>query len=185
MKRTINALLFGVIIMFVFELNGSNIFSQARSLMDFEGNWVFEKAEYLERGSLVQDYQVKYAINTAEGLEKLDDCLHQAVKRISISDITQIECPFTSYCGRAHLVTIHEPKGDRYRLTVGAEPEELGKETPIPGLFYNAPGIDYWIDWIDDETIAITKEAYCVENSVGTHRAVRCILKKTNKKQTS
>ena len=179
MKRTMIALLLGVIILFGFEIRGSNVSSQQVSLKDFVGEWVFEKAILLERVSVVEDYQVKTEINTAEGLEKLDDCLHQAVKRISISEFTQVECPFASYCGRTIFVTINAPKGDRYLLTIGADLEELGKETPISGLFYNVVGLDYWIDRIDDETIAITKEAYCIDNSVGTHSAVRSILKRT------
>ena len=180
MKRALSVLLLGVIIMFMNELRGSNIFSQQRTLRDFEGDWVFEKAEYLERNSLVQDFQVKYVINAAEGLEKLGSCLLQAVKRISIEYITQVECPFTLYCGRTALVTIHDPKGDRYLLTVGVDPEDVGKETPIPDVFFNVVGLDYWIEKIDHETIAITKEALCINNSVETHSAVRCILKKAN-----
>ena len=181
MNRARIALLFGVIIMLMFELWGSNHSFLQVSLKDFEGEWVFEKAQLLELVSPDQDYQVKAEINTTKGLEKLDDCLHQAVKRINIRDIVLVECPFTIYCGRAVFLTINFPKGEKYLLTVGVDPEELGKETSMPGVFTNVIGLNYWIERIDHETIAITNEAYCVENSVGTHSAVRCILKKTNK----
>jgi hypothetical protein len=181
MKRKIGALLlFGVIIMFMVELRGSNYSSQTSDIRDFDGEWEFEKAVILERKTLEQRFQVKHEINTAEGLEKLDACLHQAVKRISIGDVVHVTCPFTIYCGRAVFVTFHDPEGDRYLLTVGVDPEELGKETPIPDVFFNVVGLDYWIEKIDHETIAITKEALCIDNSVETHSAVRCILKKNN-----
>ena len=155
------------------------------SLMDFNGQWEFEKAEYLERSSLTADYQVKYEINAPEGLEKLEPCLHQAVKSISVSDIVHVACPYTVYFGRAVLVAINDPKGDRYLLTVGIDPEDTGKESPLPDEHDNIFGFDYWIERIDPETIAITKEATCVDNAVVTHSAVRSILKQFNlKKQT-
>ena len=188
MNKTFNALLLCVIILCIFDLRGSNVSSQQPSFKDledewvslknFEGEWFFEKAEYLERTSLNQDYVVKYEIKNPEGFDNLASCLHYAAKRISINQITQVVCPFASFCGHGHIVTVNEPKGDRYLLVIGADAEELDTETPIPGLFYNITGLDYWIEWIDDETIALTKEAYCIENEVGTYSAVRSILKK-------
>ena len=153
---------------------------QGVSLTDFSGTWVFERAEYLERSSPTSDYQVKYTINTPEGLEKLATSLHQAVKSISIDEVVHVVCPFTMYCGRAALVTLNDKKGTRYLLTVGVDPADMGKESPLPGLFFNAAGLDYWIERIDAETIAITKEAVDIVNSVATYSAVRCIMKKNN-----
>ena len=151
---------------------------QSVSLRDFNGEWKFEKAEYLERSSLTSDFQVKHEIKTTEGLEQLAPCLHHAVKRISISDIVQVTCPFIMYCGQAVLVTVNDPKGDRYLLTVGTDPEELGKESPLSGVVFNIVGLNYWVEKIDEATIALTKEVTCVDNEVVTHSAVRCIMKK-------
>ena len=181
MNRLLNALLLcGIVALCVFELKGNNGFSRQGHLTEFEGEWVFEKAAYMERRSLAHDYQVKYEINTAEGLEAFAVCFHQSVKRIRIHDIVQVDCPFVSYCGRAILTTIKDPKGDKHLLTIGYDPEDSGKETLIPGLFFNITGLDYWIEKLDDETIAMTKEALCTDNSVETYGAIRCILKKVN-----
>ena len=180
MKCRMNLLLLGIILLFTGNLSGSNEPSRQVSLMDFKGEWVFDRAEILERKSLNQEFQVKHEIKTTEGLEKLAPCLHQAVKRASINDIVQVTCPFAMYCGRAMLVTINDPKGDRYLLTIGTEPEALGKESPLPGVLYNIVGLDYWVEKIDDDTIVLTKEVMCVDKAVETHSAVRCIMKKIN-----
>lgn len=180
MNRTLKALLLlsGVVVLIIYELRGNTLFIQHNPLLGFEGEWVFEKAEYLERSSPASDYQVKYEISNAEGLEGLPGCLQQAAKSISIRDVAQVECPYTSYCGRAFLAALNDPKGDKYLLTIGCDFEEMGRESPIPGLFFNIVGLEYRLEKISEDTIAITKEATCVDNSVETHSAVKCFLKK-------
>ena len=179
MNRTLKALLFLVLItIFIYELRGNNTFLQKGSLPNFEGEWVFEKAEYLERKSPKSDYQVKVRIDKAEGLEGLPGCMNQAVKRIRISSIVLMQCVYDNYCGHLHIGAFLYPQGERYLMTVGCEPDELMQESPLSGFVFNIPEIHYWIEKIDDTTIAITREAVCVENSVETHSAVRCILKK-------
>lgn len=179
MNKTLKVLLLaGVVVLWVSELKGNSEFSRHSSLKDFEGEWVFEKAVYLERSSPTSDFRVKFEINDPKGLEELPGCLNQAVKFISIRDIIQVECPYSAYYGRGGLVTVNNPQGDEYLLTIGCDPDELGTESSVPGLFFNISGLNYQIEKIDEETISIRYEAVCVENSVETYGAVKCILKK-------
>lgn len=152
--------------------------SSAPSELDFIGEWEFVKAEYLEKSSPSTNYKVKYEIDKAEGLEKLPGCLHQAVKRLSIGEIAQVVCPFSTYIGRYFIATLQNPEGEKYFLTIGCEPEELFEESPVEGMIFNILALHYWIEKIDDDTIAILLEEICNENLVAKHSAVRCILKK-------
>ena len=179
MNRTLSALCFiNAIVLIVFEVAGNSVFFQQKPISVFEGEWEFERAEYLERDSPVSNFQVKYEIKSADGLEGLPGCLNQTVKFISIRDIVQVECPYDTYYGRGGIVTHTGPQGDSHLLLIGCNSDELGKESPIEGLFFNVLSLNYRIEMIDDKTIAITKEAVCDVNSVETHCAVRSILKK-------
>jgi len=178
MNKSFRVLLLAIMILFVYELKVNGISSPPNLLREFEGTWEFEKAEYMERFSYTGDYQVKYLIDKPEGLEALTGCFHQSVKRITITDVVYMECPYSFYCGRAIIITVQAPEGVKNLLTVGFDPEDLGKESPTPDVKFNVIGLTYWIEKVDDETIAMTLEAICTENAVETNAAVKCILKK-------
>lgn len=177
MKQTFKALLLigGILITSVSgyakNLQKENLHSK------FEGTWVFEKAEYMERDSLQGSYEVKYTIDKVENLEALIGCYHYVVKQISIGSIAVVECPFARYYGSVTLVTIQYSEGDRVLMEVG-NVEEIGKETPIEGVYFNAPNLHYWIDKVDDHTLCLTLEEICHEDGKEKHGAVKCILKK-------
>ena len=179
MNRTLKALLFLVLItIFIYELSGNNTFSQKGSLPNFEGEWAFEKAEYLERKSPKSDYQMKYRIEKAEGLKNLPRCLGMAVKYIHIGDIARVECVYDHYCGRLNIATLQSAQGPRYLMMIGCEPDELMKESEVVGTVFNMPSVHYQIEKIDERTIAVIYEAICNDNSGQTHSAVKCIMKK-------
>ena len=178
MKRAIYVLLAASIVLPAFVSGGNDETPKPDTLSTFRGEWVFEKAEYMERNSPTQAYQVKNAIDSVKGLEAFSKCFHQTVKRITIGEVVYLDCPFTSYCGRAMLATIQTPLGNRNLLTVGFDPEDFGKESPMPDVKYNVIGLTYWIEKTGDETITMTLEAICTENAVDTQAAIKCYLKK-------
>jgi len=180
MKGIIKVLLSCFFIFFL-AFSKNNGIPPINSLTEFEGIWTFEKAEYLERKSNTDDFQVKFLIKTTDELEALPTCFHQSVKKITIGEIAYIDCPQTFYCGRATIVTFQEPKGEKKLLTVGLVPEDLGKESPIAGIIFNIIGLKYWIEKVDDNTIAMTLDTICTENSVEKNAAVKCFLKKMNR----
>jgi len=132
----------------------------------------------MERSSFTDDFHVKYVIEKPEALEAFTKCLSQAVKRITFGDAVYVDCPFETFCGRPVIVTVHTQKGERKRLTVGDDPDAIGKDSSIPGVKYNVAGLTYWIEKTDNETIAMTLEAICFENGVETNAAIKCFLKK-------
>ena len=178
MKRLFKALLLTAVLLHVFVLRGEDGYSGQNPYTQYDGMWEFEKAEYLERTSPTGSYQVKQEINTREGLVAFEACYSQAVTQIVFGDIVMVHSPFTLFCGRASFATFLSPEGSKTMMRVGCEDDELGKESPIPGLFFNTIGISYWFEIIDEDTIAITCEALCMENSVMKDGAIRSILKK-------
>ena len=178
MKRTFFALLLSGLILSTFVSGGNDEKPKPDTLSIFKGEWVFEKAEYMERSSPTQAYKVKYVIDSVKGLEAIASCIHQTVKRITIDEVVFLDCPFSSYCGRAVIVTVQEPEGDKHLLTIGIDPEDFGKDAPIADVKFNIIGLTYWIEKVDDETISMTAEAICMENAVKKDAAVKCILKK-------
>lgn len=175
MKRLFKALLLTAVLLHVSELRGQDPDNPYTSL---NGIWNFEKAEYLERTSPAEAYQIKQEINTIEDLVVFEKCYSQAVIQISFEDIVMVYSPFTRYCGRVTFVTFRFPEGDKTMMTVGCKDDELDKETQIPDVFFNIIELTYWIEKIDEETIAITCEASCREDSIKKDGAIRCIMKK-------
>lgn len=180
MNRTFNALLLSGIIMIVFEVMGSSVSSQRETLKDFEGLWEFEKAEIIERRVQSPDYLVKHEINTVEEYGVIPSCHNQVIKSIRISDVTLVESPFSTYCGRASLTTFSNLKNGRYLFIVGVDENEINQESPIPGQCFNVYRLEYWIEKIDPATISITQEAFCLKDSIETHGILTCIMKKSN-----
>ena len=185
MKCTLKALLLiGITVLFFVEVVANNHLALQVSLLDFEGEWVFEKAEMMENNLPARGtYQVKQRIDNVEDLDGLAGCFPYAVKRIHFANgIAVVDCPFASYCGRTTMTTVNFPKGDEILFVVGCDPNDLDKESAMPGLFFNTIGIEYWIEKIDDKTIALMKESVCLDSKGDMeHWAVRYILKNHNK----
>lgn len=150
--------------------------AQANGYSDIEGVWVFEKAEYMERSSPQQPYQVKQVIQTVEGLDLFAQCYPEAVKSLSVSEVVIVESPFSFYCGRGTLFPLDNSQGRKNILLIGTDEEENGKESPIPGVFFNAQGLTYLAEIIDDNTISLTLEKNCMNGTGQTEGALKCIL---------
>ena len=158
-------------------LLGINIYAQINPFWETEGIWIFEKAEYLEKTSPTQDYQVKFTMNKEDELYSLEQCYSNLVKSASFhGNIATMECLYTKYYGKYVMEEIGVSAEKQIHLIVG-DPEELGLEY-APDIKFNAPGLNYLIDKLNDDTIRITVENICHEEAAVKYGAVRCILKK-------
>ena len=61
MKRTFKALLLGGLV-YVSAIMGTNVSAQNNPKASFGGIWELERAEYMERSSTLQNYQIKHVI---------------------------------------------------------------------------------------------------------------------------
>ena len=61
MKRTFKALLLGGLV-YVSAIMGTNVSAQNNPKASLGGIWEFERAEYMERSSTLQNYQIKHVI---------------------------------------------------------------------------------------------------------------------------
>ena len=147
-----------------------------------EGIWEFEKAEYMERQSQHQGYQVKYTIENEENLYALSACFQEVVSRAEFygEESAIFTCLFGAYVGNYEF-PVNPPHtfGEQAPMIFG-NVDTIGKESPFEGLKFNAPQIDYRIEYIDAGHIALILEKSCTETSGLIEGAVRCILKKTN-----
>ena len=145
-----------------------------------EGIWAFERAEYLERSSSEQSYQVKHGIEHWEDLYAYSNCFQDAVKGAIIDrEEAIIETLFTPYVGKYFLMTAPSDGSKQIVMQFGGN-EDIGKDSQIFDMKYSAPGIMYWVEIIDDNTIAITLRKICSEEGVDTQSAIRCIMSKDN-----
>ena len=174
-KLKLNTLLLGIIILFAFEAKGGEFFSQQKASIKLEGEWILEHAEYIIRSN-IQDNPVEQKIYS-DNLEKITSCENFIPTRIIIGDIVQVETPFGSYCGRASWEDLNE---GRYYLTVGIDADDLGKESPIPGLYFNICSLLYSVEIIDSAVISITTKTYCEMDSGTEEGIVTCLLRKNN-----
>ena len=148
--------------------------------LNLSGMWIFERAEYMERSSLSQSYQVKHTINNVEDLYAYSNCFQELVKRADIQgDIALLETLFAPYIGRYSLLMPLTSYNKQVMMQFGNE-EDLGKDSPLPDLKFNAGGTQYLAEIIDENAIGITLERTCYEEGVFTQSAVRCIMKREN-----
>ena len=144
------------------------------------GEWVFEKAEYMELSPSSQKYQVKHDINSEEGLYAYSACLQEVVKKAVFlnGEEALIETLFDSSLGKYSFIMPPSSENKQSLMQFGGI-EDMGKESTILGRKYNAHGVMYKVEYIDENTIGIILEKGCSdENFVVTQAAVKCILKK-------
>ena len=143
------------------------------------GLWIFEKAEYMERASSQQNFQVKHTINNVENLYAHSNCYHELVKSISFfsSDVAEIEALFATFLGNYFLMP---PSHNKQIIMYFGNHEDIGKDSPIPGMKFNAPGIKYLIEYIDNNTISISVEKICSERGIYIESAIKSIMKRQN-----
>ena len=205
MNRTFRALLFtGVIILWVYELAGNSMFSKDNRLPDYTGEWEFEKAslspdiefqqpvdpvspdiigawefekaEYMERPAPDQPYRLKNVVEKEEGLYAFEPYFNNMVKRaIFEEEVAVVYGLFDRLSGRYSI----EPtdKKNQWEMTVG-NAEETGMQSVDSVHIFNAPGLLYLIEIIDDSTIGVTLEQMFQEDNVMKFGALRCILRK-------
>jgi len=173
MNKTFNALLLSGIILFVFEVMGSSVSSQRETLKNFEGEWVLEQAEYVVRIPHAQGDSIVSKIYF-DNFELITSCANQVPKRIiAEGDIVQVETSFDFYLGRASWESI----SGRYFLSIGID-EDLGKETPIPGLYFNISNLNYLVEILDNKTIVLETKTLCEKDSVKEEGVIKCLLRK-------
>lgn len=204
MNKTLVALLTGIV--FLFDSQGNNVVSREFSFLDIEkeyiieeadysrdvefqptadllagspditGSWEFEKAEYLERPSAEQPYQLKQAIDKEEDLYAFQPHFNNLVKgAIFEQEVAVVYGLFDRYSGRYHAAPTE--KTNQWEMIVGST-EEIGLQTQDLLHTFNAPGLRYLVEVIDDTTIGVTLEQMFPEGSVWKFGAVRCVLKK-------
>ena len=178
MKRLFKALLLSGII-FMSAIMGANVYAQQdESKMNLRGIWQFKQAEYMEKSSPLQPYQVKHVIKKEDDLYAYMSCFQDAVKRADFynDDVLIIESLSQVYVGM-YLFMTGQPESykEQARMNFGGI-GDIGKDAPNAGMKYNAPDILYLIEFIDENTICITLERICTENSVDTYGAVKCIM---------
>ena len=145
------------------------------------GEWVFEKAEYMELAPASKEYQVKHSINSEEDLYAYSVCLQEVVKRVVFynEEEAALESLFQPFSGKYCYIPEPPSSVNKQTLMWFGGFEDMGKESPISGRKYNAPGIMYKFEYIDENTIGIILEkACCDENFVITQAAIKCILKR-------
>ena len=202
MNKTLVALLTGIV--FLFDSQGNNVVSRHFSFLDIEreyvfeeadfsrnnefqqptnptglnitGSWKFEKAEYLERPSAERPYQLKQVIDKEEDLYAFQPHFNNLVKgAIFEQEVAVVYGLFDRYSGRYHAAPTE--KTNQWEMIVGST-EEIGLQTQDLLHTFNAPGLRYLVEVIDDTTIGVTLEQMFPEGSVWKFGAVRCVLKK-------
>ena len=205
MNKVFKALLLsGIIILWGVESRGDSTFAPSRYFSDFVGEqshseaafsasvdfqqpaspvspdiigaWEFEKAEYMERPSAEQPYRLKKVIEKEEGLYAFEPHFNNMVKSaVFMDEAVVIDGLFERFCGRYHLSPTE--KRNQWELTVGSA-DEIGLQSADLLFTYNAPGLRYLLEMIDEGTVSVTLEQMFYEDNVMKFGAVRCILKK-------
>jgi len=161
-----------------------NLKAQQGDNQDFSltGFWVFEKADYMEYSPQSQTFLMKHSINDIEGLNAYSYCIQEVVKKAMFYDevgVVEIEVLFESFLGKYQFITQSPSSVNKKAIMKFGGIEDMGKESPIQERKFNAPDIEYKIEYIDENTIAITIEKGCIDdNSVITQTAIKCILKR-------
>ena len=148
--------------------------------IDIKGAWEFEKAEYLERRSPAQPYEVKRVIEKEEDLYSLEQHFSNLIKKAVFEDeIAIVYDLFSRYCGRYSINSTNstEKPGDKQFEVFIGNVEEIGMVYAEIHEF-NAPGLRYLIDKPDEDTLRITLENMFQDDGVTIFGAVRCVLKK-------
>jgi len=146
------------------------------------GFWVFEKADYMEYSPQSQKFLVKHSINDIEGLNAYSYCIQEVVKKAMFYDeveVVEIEVLFESFLGKYQFITQPPSSVNKKVIMKFGGIKDMGKESPIQERKFNAPDIEYKIEYIDENTIAIIIEKGCTDDKfVITQTAIKCILKR-------
>lgn len=178
MKHTFKALwLLGVFfLMLVF--SGVGAFAQNKERCSLDGDWLFKRAEYHEQLSPGREYQLKRTLEKGDDLSSLGPCYQELVRSASFYDdeVAKISCMYSSYTGK-YVFPIDAPSGlgEKKPMLFG-NPEMIGAPSPIEGVVFNAPQIEYLVEYMDEQTLCFTIERSCYENGVTVQGVVKCIL---------
>ena len=154
---------------------------QEKQNFSLTGIWVFEKAEYMELTPQSQKFQVIHGINSEEGLYAYSNCSQEVVKMAIFysEEVAAMGTLFESYLGKCKFITQPPSSDNKQSILKFGGLEDLGKDSPVQGLKYSAPDIEYKIEYVDENTIGIILEKGCVdENLAITQTAIKCILKR-------
>ena len=178
MKHLIKILLFSSLGL-TFAFMGISADAQNNTLATIEGAWVFEQAEYMEKPPSTQSYQVKHTINNKENLYAYSNCFQELVMSVDFyGGVAKTETLFTPYIGKYFLLSLPSSDNKQMMIMQVGSFEDIGKDSHIPGMKFNAPGFRYLVETIDENTIAITLEKTCFEEDVFKESAVRVYYKK-------
>lgn len=178
MRQTFKALLLPGIFYLMPALLGFSIWAQDEASFELRGCWLFEKAEYLEQSSPGQGYQLKYTIENEDDLGVLGSCYQEVVRKACFYDeeTAKIICMFTAYIGSVKFPFGNSLSvGEQYLMVFG-DTETIGKSSPIEGMVFNAPQIEYQVELVDKDTIHVIIEKPCYENGVNVQGLVKCVL---------
>jgi len=177
MKRTFKTLLLGGLV-FISAIMGTDVSARSDHHQAILGGvWKFKQAEYMEMPSPTQDYQVKQVISDEEDLFAFG-CYQLLAKGADFrnEDVLIVESLYQPYVGRYHFYERTSVSGKKQTVMYFGGIEDMGKDAPETDLKFDAPDIQYIIEFIDENTISITVEAVCTENGVDTMGAVKCIM---------
>ena len=178
MKHTFKALLLQGVFILVPALSGFTAFSQDYESYNLEGFWTFKRAEYLELPSPNQGYQLKYSIDKIESLFSLNSCFQDVIGEAFFynNEIAKISCMHSSYIGK-YIFPVDPPSAfGEEKLMIFGDHETIGQASPIEDMIFNAPQIEYLLEYLDSQTISITIKRSCYENGATIQGAVKCIL---------
>ncbi|MDR2916376.1 MAG: hypothetical protein LBV74_16375 [Tannerella sp.] len=179
MKYTFKALLLQGLFYLIPALSGSiGAFAQNNESYSLEGDWIFERAEYFEQSSPGREYQLRYSIEKEDALSSVGSCYQELVRAASFynNEVAKISCMYSSYVGKYMFpIDIPSVSGEKKPMLFG-DPETIGQASPVKGMAFNAPQIEYLVEYIDYQTISFTVERLCYENGVTIQGAVKCIL---------
>lgn len=190
MKHTFKALLLVGVFYLIPVLSGNNLLAQNNLHADFEGSWIFEKAEYLERPLPQMDYEVKQIIKDVGDLFAFGDCYQNVVTRIDVfnENSAYFFCLYDTFDGTYYFPNnLPDAYGRQVRFIYGEpENEDIPVDDPAAEaermkrveLKPKAPTTECLFEFIDKHTIGIILERPCWENGAMKVGAIRCILKR-------
>ncbi len=136
------------------------------------------KAEYAEQITPNKEYKLKYTIDKEENLSTLGACYQDVVGRACFYNraVAKFSGIYTTYIGSFAFPFDNSLTAPGRYLMIFGNVETIGKASPVEGLVFNAPQIEYRIEILDNNTLCIVIERPCIENGATIQGLVRSTL---------
>ncbi len=156
----------------------STVSAQDKASFELTGCWLFKKAEYAEQITPNKEYKLKYTIDKEENLSTLGACYQDVVGRACFYNraVAKFSGIYTTYIGSFEFPFDNSLTAPGRYLMIFGNVETIGKASPVEGLVFNAPQIEYRIEILDNNTLCIVIERPCIENGATIQGLVRSTL---------